>query len=219
MTDEENMENEGVENENIDNEVTENEVIGNENIEDKNIKDENIEKGSVEKEGNWFTKQSTPVKVIIAIIAVCCIGAIILVALGMTLPGGIDFNYNVGFHTENVGSHSFKIPAGFERKTDTATTGGSQMVTFRSTSNDRDVLIITAFNKELDLEKFAENFSKELGSDGEKITINGKEAYKFKTTENGETAYLYILTIDGKTYDFVISDTISNPDQFISDLF
>jgi len=204
MTDEENIQNENIDNESVGNESTENESVGNENV---------------EKEGNWFTKQSTPVKVIIGIVAICCIGAIILVALGMAIPGGINFDYNVGFHTETVGSHSFKIPSEFERKTDTTTASGAQMVTFQSKSDANKVLIITAFNQEINLETFAENFGQSVGSAGEKITINGKPTYKFKTTENGETAYLYILTIDGKTYDFVVSESISNPDQFVSDLF
>jgi len=181
--------------------------------------EENIENENVEKKGNWFTKQSTPVKVIIGIIAICCIGAIILVALGMTIPGGTNLGYNAGFHNETVGSHSFKIPAEFERKdNNTAPTSGTQIAMFQSKSDGTKVLSITATNQEINLETFAEYFSKSVGSDGEKITINGKPTYKFKTTEYGATVYLYILTIDGQIYNFVVSESISDPEQFVSGL-
>lgn len=54
----------------------------------------NTENKSVEKSGNWFSKQSTPVKAILGIVAVCCIGIILLLVIGMLTPGGINWQFS-----------------------------------------------------------------------------------------------------------------------------
>ena len=211
--------NEIIENENIENQGAEETTT--ENVEETTTETEDVgkvttEDARTEKEGNFFTKQSTPVKIIIAIVAICCIGAIIFVIAGLLTPGGINFDASTGFHMETVGAHSFKIPASFEKVNETTELGGAKMAFFQSRSNSNKRFAITAFTNELDLDEFAVEFGEQIGVDGEETTINGEPAYKFENTKNG--VYSFILNIDGKSYSFSVSDAISNPDQFVADL-
>ena len=78
-------------------EATESVETNDEVSENYGVKDE-----ATGKEGNFFTNLSTPVKIIMAIVAICCIGAIIFVVAGMLTPGGIHFSFRAWFHTEII---------------------------------------------------------------------------------------------------------------------
>lgn len=174
----------------------------------------NDEEKEIKKEGNWFTKQSTPVKAIIAIVAICCIGAIIFVALGMLTPGGINYDFSTGFHTETVGSHTFKIPAGFD-KIESSSQGSAQVAIFGNSSDDQ--IRISSLNQD-SLEELTASYSEIAGDNGTKVSINGETAYKFSTTVGGYPTDIYIMNIDGKTFTFELSGNFSNSQQFVADI-
>lgn len=79
----------------------------------------NTENKNVEKSGNWVSKQSTPVKAILGIAAVCCIGLIVLLAIGIMTPGGINWEFNTNtsdkFTNEvSIAGVTFYLPDGFK---------------------------------------------------------------------------------------------------------
>jgi len=67
--------------------------------------------------GNWLSRQPTVVKVILALVAICCIGVIILLALGMIIPGGFNWQFDaVSFPQETtIGNSKFYLPSGFSK--------------------------------------------------------------------------------------------------------
>lgn len=78
----------------------------------------NSENKSVEKTGNWFSNQSTPVKAILGIVTVCCIGIIVLLGIEMLNPGGINWEFNTNTNDKfpnevNVSGVTFYIPEGY----------------------------------------------------------------------------------------------------------
>ena len=204
MTDEENIQND-------EENVQKDEVVQND---EENVQDDEVVQNDVatEKEGNFFTKQSTPVKAIIAIVAICCIGAIILVALGMTMPGVL--NFNVGFHTETVGSHTFKIPAGFD-KINSTSQGSAEIAIFGNSSDD--MIRISSLNQDA-LEELSATYSQISGDNATKVNINGNPAYKFSTTVSGYPSDIFIMNIDGKTVVIETSGSFSDSQKFVADM-
>jgi hypothetical protein len=187
----------------------------------------NDEEKEIKKEGNWFTQQSTPVKAIIGLVGICCIGVILIFAMGAMSPDGINTSFNftdfsgntTGWSTERVGAHSFKIPAGYEEYSSTSGVSGGKIVTFSHKNDNEKTLVISDLNQQLDLDDFAVQYGLKISNDGRKTTINGEPAYRFETTSNGYEFYSYIINIDGDTYNFIITTDTSNPDKFIESLF
>ncbi|MCL2116688.1 MAG: zinc-ribbon domain-containing protein [Methanobrevibacter sp.] len=68
----------------------------------RNCGAEIIEKGPIDSKNsneNWFSKQSTAVKATIGVFGICCIGVILIFAVGTLLPEGLDTD-GVNFSSE-----------------------------------------------------------------------------------------------------------------------
>ncbi len=194
--------------------------------EENEIKNTEPEKG-IKKEGNWFTKQSTPIKVIIGVLAICCIGVIVLFAMGAMSPDGIQTSFNftdssgktTGYSTEKIGKESFKIPTGYTIFSNVTGEGGGVIVTYINNQTNNTLTITDTGQQLSNIESFATNYAEEKGSEAVKTTIGGETAYKVDVTSQGYTFYSYILNINGETYNFVIDTETPNPDEFIANLF
>lgn len=73
---------------------------------------------NTEPQGNWFSRQSTPVKVILGIVAVCCIAIIVLAIVGALIPGGINYEFGTNLATfpqeTTIQGVVFHLPDGYD---------------------------------------------------------------------------------------------------------
>ena len=154
-------------------------------------------------------KSSNPVIIVVAILAVCCIGSLILVFSGIV---SLDFTLGPQYTNETVGNHVFKIPVGYEKKT-----GGGEYTEFRNDSNK--FIKISSIGTRLEVYAFALVVSSELdGLSGYRMDINGTPAYRFDTVDtgaSGQSVYLYAMNIQGDNYLFMVSKGIQDPDDFL----
>ena len=67
--------------------------------------------------GKGLSNQSTAVKIILGIVAICCIGIIVLVVIGMLVPGGISYEFGTNTakfpYETTIGGVTFHLPEGY----------------------------------------------------------------------------------------------------------
>ena len=129
----------------------------------------------------------------IAILAVCCVGGIVLFFGGILT---LDFMAGPQYTNETVGNYVFKIPVGYER------IDNPNYVEFR---NGTKFIMIDYSNSfsQFSLYDFALLISSDFGGiEGKGVDINGTPAYKFDTQEIGtqQSAYSYAINIQGDNY-------------------
>ena len=153
-------------------------------------------------------KSSNTILIVIAVLAVCCIGGLVLFFGGILT---LDFMAGPQYTNETVGGHVFKIPVGYEKRT------GNEFTEFRNDSNK--FIKISSIGTRLEVYAFALVVSSELdGLSGYRMDINGTPAYRFDTVDtgaSGQSVYLYAMNIQGDNYLFMVSKGIQDPDDFL----
>lgn len=164
--------------------------------------EEKIEYKGNKHEGNWFSRQSTVVMVIIVLFAICCVGIIVFFAATAFLsPDGIQANDD---HTDRVGSHDFKIPAGYEIfKTETSEINNADYFYYKDSKTGYVFAILEDYKdvtRSLEPVGLANILAMDSNSDPVEVTLNGETAYKVESFDSNPPVYLYSMNIDGKLY-------------------
>ncbi|MCL2114706.1 MAG: hypothetical protein FWH29_00615 [Methanobrevibacter sp.] len=148
--------------------------------------------------------------IVLAVLAVCCVGAAVVIFGGGLLLGDL-----ATYNNETVGGHVFKIPTDFKR--DSSTPG-----TYVQFKNDKNQFVrISYLNEQFDLYTFALALASELGTDGNRIDINGTPAYKYNTVDkdgSGQSMYTYAMNIQGTSFIISLSRDIQNPEEFLANI-
>ncbi|MCL2687907.1 MAG: hypothetical protein FWE58_05170 [Methanobrevibacter sp.] len=219
---ESNVENEeNIENneESVDDTVNESTANNEDNVEDTaNESNVTNEVESDEKSGNWFSKQSTPVKVILGIVAVCCIGLILLVVAGMLTPGGIHWGFDTNSGDNFTGETTvqgvkFSLPEGFNLSQSETTSAYFKIYMYSDGTNNIGISVYPFSSKAEILSTLKEN--PEFTNIKENVPMGG---YTGTTAEfsSGTTTNVkvFVFEKEGKVFLIELSDRL-NFDEYV----
>jgi len=180
------------------------------------------EENQTKEEINPASNQSPPAKDsktpvilgIIGILGICCIGIAILFFIGPFAPDENDVK------VVNIDGYDFNIPPGYKE----VSTSGKKYREFKN-GDDKILRIQNSQNYDPPF-VYVIIVSQELDIEGTPVTINGKEAYKFNTSNTdggGEQMYTYLISLPNDKnipYNYYISITRNtpNPDEFVEKL-
>ena len=157
--------------------------------------------------------------IVLGILAVCCVGVIVVVALG---GGSFELGFNLfdsgpKYRNETVSGYQFKIPDEYEKMKEDV--GG--MVEFKNDTNK--FVRIDSVDQRYDLYTWSLAIQAVLGGpSGSKVDLNGTPAYRFEVEDiftggkTEQTVYAYALNLDGKSFFIVISKGVENPNEFLT---
>ena len=156
------------------------------------------------------SKKTSPILIIVAIVAICCVVGGIAVFIGaITLPDFIEPDYR----DEPIGNFVFKIPNDF------VLNNNNERLSYEF-KNGSTYLRIVPFDTQDTLHDFASDIWAVFEySEYTKVNINGTTAYKFSTEDidTGKSSYSYAIKLNGQNYVISVSrDIPPNPDDFIA---
>jgi amino acid transporter len=196
---------------------------------------EDVPLKSKAKSGNWWSKQTTPVK-ILSVVGVCCVGLIVLILLvGLIFPDATTFNLDTGntpalTQTFSQAGLSFNYPGDWTPTTvqyiDSSSSIVQSLGAFSSTDdlaldvNKQSMTETVASAKEATKTNLKTIPSSQILSETTR-TVNGLTVYEMVVTytdsNNNQVKSLYVVTgKDGQVAYYL--QFIDTPSSFDSDL-
>lgn len=152
--------------------------------------------------GNRPSKQSMPVKLILGIVGICCIGVIVLVVIGMLVPGGINYEFGtntVKFPYETtIAGVTFHLPEGYTHAQELDMTDENFRI-FVYTKGSSEICITTyphsTMEEMLSSLRSNSNF-KNIGQ----ASFSGTSGYTAEYSSDSENREVFLFEKGGETF-------------------